>query len=198
MASAGPKITALRTALRETQELFAERFGVTQTTVSRWEDGMPVVRRLQQPIAELAGQTVAEFFHSDEGPRVVPIVGYVSAGDKFTPIDDEDPAARSEHVTISFNDSAKVAVIVRGDSMVPAYRPGDVIVGMLASRTDLTAAIGKDCIVRTEAGEGYVKRVMRGTKPGTFRLRSYNSAYDDIDDVRLEWAAPVRYIERRN
>lgn len=198
MASAGSKIASLRAALGDSQELFGERFGVTQTTVSRWEDGVPVARKYQQPLATLAGLTVAEFFHSDEGHRVVPIVGYVSAGDAFTPIEDEDPKARSEHVTIAFDDLAKVAVIVRGDSMVPAYRPGDVIVGTVRSKRDLMNAVGKDCIIRTANGEGYVKRVMRGTKPGLFRLRSYNSAYDDMDDVEIEWAAPIRYIDRRS
>lgn len=199
MRTVGQKIRDLRNnALRESQELFGERFGVQQATVSRWESGSPVERKHQQPLAELAGLTVAEFFYSDESPRAVPIVGYVSAGDKFIPIEDGDPRASGEFVTISFNDQEKIAVIVRGDSMTPVYRSGDVIVGMLSSRSSFSSAIGRDCIVKTTSGEGFVKRVLKGRLPNTVRLRSYNPAYDDIEDVEVEWIAPIRLIERKN
>jgi phage repressor protein C with HTH and peptisase S24 domain len=193
----GRKIRALRNALRESQAEFGDRFGVEQATVSRWEKGLsPVQRKHQSAIAELAGMTVAEFFHSREAPRLIPIVGYVSGGESFTPTEDHEPGQGIDHITLSLGEEDQVAVRVRGDSMSPVYRDGDTLIGRRIGRRDLTRALGKDCIIKTAAGEGYVKRVLPGSKRHVFRLRSYNPLYDDIEDVALEWAAPIIWINR--
>lgn len=194
---AGRKIRELRAVLRETQAEFGDRFGVEQATVSRWERGEPVQRRYQGPVADLAGMTVAEFFHSDEGPRMVPIVGFVSGGESFTPVDDHEPGAGIEHITLKIGGDEQIAVCVRGDSMNPVYRDGDIIVGKRLGRRDLSRAIGKDCIVKTVIGEGYVKKVLAGTTRTTFRLRSYNPAFEDLENVAIEWAAPIVWIGRK-
>lgn len=181
----------------ESQAEFGDRFAVEQATVSRWEKGEPVARRHQDPIARLAGMTVAEFFHSNEQPRLIPIVGYVGGGDRFTPVDDHAPGAAIEHVSLSLGDENQVAVRVRGPSMSPVYRDGDVIIGVRLTSRSLANAINLDCIVMTADGDGYVKRVLKGTKPGRFRLRSYNPDYADIEDVAIAWAAPVSWVGRR-
>lgn len=41
-----------------------------------------------------------------------------------------------------------------------------------------------------------MKTVHRGTRKGVFRLRSYNPSYEDIEDVALEWAAPITHVIR--
>lgn len=191
------KISLLRRLLGESQSEFADRFGVEQPTVSRWEKGMPVARKYQKAIAATAGVSLAEFFHSGEQPRIVPVVGFVAAGEKFTPFDDFEQGDGVDQVQLTLGDGDVLAVSVRGDSMSPVYRDGDVIVAKRIGRREVDKAIGRDAIVRTRTGEGYVKRIMPGSKRGLYRLRSYNASYDDIEDVELDWAAPVEWIKRR-
>lgn len=193
----GNKIKRLREQLGETQDEFSDRFGVKQATVSRWEKGLvPPARKLQSKIAAAAGLSVPEFFHSSEGPRLIPIVGYVSAGESFVPSDDNESGDGVEHITLSLGDAEQIAVRVRGNSMFPVYRDGDTIIGAKLGRRDPSKFLNRDCIVMTVLGEGYVKRVMTGARRGFFRLRSYNPAYDDIEDVEINWAAPIIWIGR--
>jgi hypothetical protein len=49
-------------------------------------------------------------------------------------------------------------------------------------------------VVKLTNGAGYVKRVVRGGKPGHYTLLSY--AAEPITDVALEWAAPILWIKR--
>lgn len=195
-SSIGEKIRRLRQALGETQASFAFRLGVEQPTVSRWEKGGVVDMKHQAQIAKLAGMSTAEFFQTKSEPRLVPIVGYVSGGESFVPSGDIEQAAEIEHVMLAIPAEDQIAVRVRGDSMRPVYRNGDVIIGSRRNRRNLAVIVGKDCIVKTADGEGYVKVVHRGTMPGRFTLRSYNPAYTDIENVELEWAAPITHIVR--
>lgn len=157
---------------------------------------MAVDMKHQAAIAKLAGMSVAEFFHTKAEPRLVPIVGYVSGGESFVPSNDIEEAADIEHVMLAIPEDDQIAVRVRGDSMRPVYRNGDVIIGSRRNRRSIAAFIGRDCIVKTTAGEGYVKVVHRGARSGRFVLRSYNPAYVDIEDVEIEWAAPITHIIR--
>jgi hypothetical protein len=54
--------------------------------------------------------------------------------------------------------------------------------------------LNKDCVVKTDQGEGFVKKLVNGSNPGTFTLISYNAA--PIENVRLIWAAPVIWVKR--
>jgi transcriptional regulator with XRE-family HTH domain len=188
------KIRALRGTASQVD--FGFRLGVEQATVSRWEKGKPVDEKHRKPIADLAGVSVAEFFSSEETPRLIPIVGYVSGGEKFAPIEDGPPGVGIDNILVDIGDEDQVAVRVRGDSMRPVYRDGDVIIGSRIGRRDLDRAVGRDCIIKTANGDGYVKVVHKGAKRGLFRLRSYNPAYDDVADVELEWAAPIIWVRR--
>lgn len=195
-AEIGKKIRDLRRALGESQAMFGDRFGVEQATVSRWERGEPVQRRLEDKIATLAGMSVVEFFHSKDQPRLIPIVGEISAGESFSPIDDYLPGAQPDHITLSLGDQPQIALRVRGSSMSPVYRDGDVIIGAKLTGPAMARAVGRDCVVKTSAGEGYLKVLRRGASKGRYTLRSYNPAFDDLEDVALEWAAPVLWVRR--
>lgn len=186
----------LRKALGENQAEFGARFGVEQATVSRWEKGEPVQRKFQAPLAKLANMPVSEFFFQATEPHLVPIVGYVSGGEGFNPADDHEPGADIDHIAIAVPEAEQVAVRVRGDSMRPVYRSGDVIIGAKLAQSALDQAIGQDCIVKTASGDGYVKTVHPGSRRGVYRLRSYNPAHVDVEDVELEWAAPITQIIR--
>ncbi len=78
--------------------------------------------------------------------------------------------------------------------MLPVYRPGDYLLYSRRRGTEITDCLNKDCVVRTEEGEGYVKKLMAGDAPQTFNLISYNAA--PIEGVKLLWAAPIIWVRR--
>lgn len=85
--------------------------------------------------------------------------------------------------------------IVRGDSMLPVYRDGDMLFIEQADRGKAKAIIGRDCIVQIEGGPQQIKLVKRSPKKGYFRLYSYATG-SESDDVRLASAMPVTWVKR--
>jgi SOS-response transcriptional repressor LexA len=166
----------------------------TPKTISRLERGemrlsVPWMNRL----APVFGVKPAELLSEDGAKaQTVPVVGYVGAGE--TVYNFTDPEGGLEHVRPPPGAEESVAVVVRGDSMWPAYQPDDLLFFLPADyvRPD---AVGRDCIVQVKNGPTYIKRLERGSRPGVYRLSSYKAL--PIDDVEVVWASRVRWIERR-
>lgn len=78
--------------------------------------------------------------------------------------------------------------------MLPVYRPGDYLLCSRRRGTDIQQCINRDCVVKTDQGEGYVKKLMNGRQEEIFNLISYNAA--PIEGVRLLWAAPIIWVKR--
>lgn len=148
-------------------------------------------------IAQALGVPPSWLLEGEEPPLVrIPIIGEVSAGEAWQPVDDLAPGASLDMEDFSITGSDPIGIRVRGDSMFPVYRGGDILIASRIHGANIQDALNRDCIVRTVTDEAYIKILRRGTGRGTFTLRSYNPAYDDIVDVQLEWAAPVRWIKR--
>lgn len=162
------------------------------------------LREVDQPrgdvlgkIAAALGVTVTWLRHGEGLPySEIPVVGFTSAGEGFVPFDDHDKGAAHDVVTIDFGDYP-IAVEVRGNSMLPVYRPGDRLMGTRRDGKNVAEFLGADCVAVTATGEGYVKRLMKGTRSGFFTLRSYNNEFKDIEDVAIAWAARIDWVRRR-
>jgi phage repressor protein C with HTH and peptisase S24 domain len=126
---------------------------------------------------------------------LVPVVGYVGAGrmGHFYATDGgpvEDPVPDPLHGRYTLE-----AVRVRGDSMLPDIEDGSLIY-YEASRqlpTEEVLARKGAVICGLEDGKILVKRVVRGSQPGTFHLLSTNE--EPLFDQRLAWACLIRFIE---
>ena len=134
-----------------------------------------------------------------EGPdglvkRSVPVVGYVGAGAEIFSIDDHEKGAGMDEVEVPIDGlgPSTVAVIVRGDSMLPVYRPGDLIFYDQTENGDFVHLVGKDCVVRLSDGRTFLKELQRTN--GEYWLHSYNST--PVMKVDIEWAAKVKVIKR--
>jgi transcriptional regulator with XRE-family HTH domain len=126
------------------------------------------------------------------GPELsaVPVVGYVGAGETFIPAAD----TQLGELALDMQADDPIAVIVRGTSMAPVYRPGDHLLCSRVSAAEVAQFIGRDCVVLTTEGLGYVKKVVKGSEPERFTLLSYNA--DPIENAQLSWAAPVLWVKR--
>ncbi|WP_051002423.1 XRE family transcriptional regulator [Magnetospirillum molischianum] len=176
-----------------TQSELSARTGIDANNIYKYTSGVVAQPRgdTLRRMADALGVNLI-WLRDGSGPELsaVPVVGYVGAGEMFM------PAAEAElgELSLDFAAADPIAVVVRGASMAPVYRPGDYLICSRVSNGDLAACLGKDCVVQTSDGLGYIKRVVKGAALGTFTLLSY--AADPIPDVTLSWCAPVVWIKR--
>lgn len=142
-------------------------------------------------IAEAAGVEPGWLLRGDDRFAIqVPLVGRVS-GESWV-----DADAKLASVAFDLDDPAPIGFEVQDASMAPVYRAGDFLVCHRKAGKFVENLIGTDCVVRTASGEGFVKILQRGSRIGRYSLRSYNPLFSDIQDVVLEWAAPIAWIKR--
>ncbi len=126
----------------------------------------------------------------------IPVYGYVGARERVDLIPGDDQGAMDEVQPLRAEDGYR-AVIVRGNSMLPAYREGDALF-FREDHTPIERLIGRDCIVLTaDKGRAYVKRIMQGSQKDLFTLLSYAPGIDPLPDVKIERAFPIEWIRRR-
>lgn len=147
-----------------------------------------------EAVAEQLGYTLVELLDGRERRTTsVPIIGCVSAGEGWTPFSGDGPI---DEINIEMDGGPVIALLVRGESMVPVYRDGDVLIGAKRATSNAHNLIGTDCIIETKDGQRYVKFLARGTQRGRFNLKSYNPAHSDLENVDIAWAAPITMVYR--
>ena len=176
-----------------TQERLASLIGAHPITISKLVRGkMRLSDKWIEKISSALEVPPTELFAERQ---TIPIVGYVGAGAEIWPIDDHAPGAGLDEVELPWpvGENA-VAVIVRGQSMHPVYREGDIII-YEERHEDPTHLIARECVVRLTDGRTFIKELAPGSKPGHFTLLSWNAP--PIHDAPVAWAAPVRYVKRK-
>jgi len=201
-----PDASSIRTALNRLmadKQLsingWAIRAGITEGALRSFLRGRSATMKGEslERLARAADVSVATLY--DEAPpirQVTQIVGYVGAGAEVFPIDDHEKGAGLDDVPMPphSSDDVLVGVRVRGDSMRPAYLDNDVLFYRRGGYDDWRRYFGKDCVVMLDDGRSFVKMLRPARGPTRATLVSHNA--DDIPDVRLEWAAPVRWVMR--
>jgi repressor LexA len=120
----------------------------------------------------------------------VPIVGRVGAGAVIEPDNEKVPPEGLGEVELPFPISEEiVAFEVAGDSMLPKYENGDVIVVYREQRFPLASFFGEEAAVRLKSGERYLKTIERGKSPSLVNLTSFNAK--PINGVKLEWIGEI-------
>ena len=199
--SLAARIRALRKAMGLSQAGFAERIGVDQSNVSRWENGAEPDDAHIRKLAELAAVHPAALRYGGlaepaPAPRfaTAPVVGYVGAGQEVFAHDDHALGGGLEEVEApeGVGEDPVVAVRVRGESMHP-MRDGWLLFYRRDQHGVPDACLNRLCIVKlAEDGPIMVKEVRRGYRAHHFVLTSWNAP--PLEDVRVDWAARVLSI----
>src|SRR5262245_55595766 len=120
----------------------------------------------------------------------VPIVGRVGAGASIQPELEQVPPEGLGEIELPFPMTEEtVAFEVSGDSMLPKYENGDVIVVYREQRYPLSSFYGEEAAVRLKSGERYLKTIERSKSPNLVNLKSFNAK--PINGVKLEWIGEI-------
>src|SRR6516162_9384786 len=160
----------------------ARVMGVRPGAVSEILSGIRLIKASEiEPIMEYLGL------------NSVPIMGRVGAGAVIEPEDGQGPPEGLGEVELPFPISGEtVAFEVSGDSMLPKYENGDVIVVYREQRHPLTSLYGDEAAVRLKSGERYLKTIERGKSASLVNLTSFNAK--PISGVKLEWIGEICVI----
>ena len=122
--------------------------------------------------------------------NAVPIMGQVGAGAAIGPEHEQVPPEGLGEVELPFPIAEEtIAFEVVGDSMLPKYENGDIIVVYREQRYPLSSFFGEEAAVRLKSGERYLKTIERGNSAHVVNLTSFNAK--PIAGVKLEWIGEI-------
>lgn len=188
-----------RLAAGLSQAALARRIGAAQQLIGQLERGEVRSTKLIFKIAEVlnvpASHLDKEIPSRISSKRTIPIVGYVGAGAEVRSIDDHEKGGGIDEIDPPFEglSSSTVAVRVRGNSMAPTFKEGEILLYDRLENGDISHLIGKDCVVSLTDGRKFVKQLKR-TPSGEWYLFSVNSDSEPIFNVEIEWAAKVKIV----
>ena len=120
----------------------------------------------------------------------VPIMGRVGAGAVIEPEQEQVPPEGLGEIELPFPIAEEtIAFEVSGDSMLPKYENGDIIVVYREQRHPVSSFYGEEAAVRLKTGERYLKTIERGKSASQVNLTSFNAK--PINGVRLEWIGEI-------
>src|SRR6202045_3193430 len=120
----------------------------------------------------------------------VPIMGRVGAGAAIEPENEQVPPEGLGEVELPFPIAEEIiAFEVAGDSMLPKYENGDIIVVYRDQRHPVSSFYGEEAAVRLKSGERYLKTIERGKSATMVNLTSFNAK--PINGVKLEWIGEI-------
>ncbi|MBQ3005435.1 MAG: helix-turn-helix domain-containing protein [Clostridia bacterium] len=149
--------------------------GVHQTAISQWEKGRT------SPDAEMLS-LLSDYFNvsvdlllgkarGDE-KNMVPVLGYVKAG---IPIEAVEEVLGYEEITPHMASTGEhFALMIKGDSMLPRFCPGDVVI--VRKQSDINN--GEIAVVLVNGSDATVKKVFK--RDNNLMLVSLNTAYEPI------------------
>jgi len=157
----------------------AAAMGVRAGAVSELFSGIRLIKASEiAPITEYLGL------------NSVPIMGRVGAGAAIEPEHEQVPPEGLGEVELPFPIAEEtIAFEVSGDSMLPKYENGDIIVVYHEQRHPLSSFYGEEAAVRLKTGERYLKTIERGKSSTVVNLTSFNAK--PIVGVRLEWIGEI-------
>lgn len=174
------------------KRVLSERSGVPYDNVLKYLKGAVDQPRgdTLEKLADVLGVDrlwLAEGVQTENRP--IPLMGFIGAGAEIEPEFEQVPPDGLDQIHIPFAvPDDMIAFGVRGDSMLPVYKDGSIVVVHREQKRPLASFFGEDAAVRTSDGRRFIKTVMRGSD-GSVSLFSWNAA--PIENVSLEWIGEI-------
>ena len=184
------QLRILREKAGLSQAALAKKLGINQSAVAAWEAGRnkPENTKLEA-LANIFGVSTdyllgRESTHSNR----IPVLGTIPAG---VPLEAIEGVLDYEELPESMFSGGKeyFALKIRGDSMLPRYENGDVVI----LRKQESCESGQDCAVLVDGNDATFKRVR--VNENSLTLQPLNPAYEPMVYTTKEVAElPVRIL----
>ncbi|WP_208435069.1 XRE family transcriptional regulator [Bartonella phoceensis] len=167
------------------QKDLADRLNVTQATVSRWLGSESDPRGSHR-------DAILELYKSLKGynqiTTLVPLMGYVGAGLEIDTDVEQIPEDGLETIEIPFDlPFEAIGFMVRGNSMYPVYKDGDLIVVKHLQTRPVSDYYGDEVVVLTEDNRRFIKQITRSLEG--IVLKSWNA--DPIKNAKIKWVGEI-------
>ncbi len=155
------RIKELRSQKKISQQKLADLLGVSRSAVSMWEiDASQPDNDTLLKLSEILNVSIDYLLGNSPTPAhsnksvIIPVLGSVPAGIPLEAIED---IIGEEEIPSSWLAGGKefFALKIKGDSMEPEYRTGDIVI--FKKQSDCES--GEDCIVMINGDEATFKRV---------------------------------------
>lgn len=167
-SSFGRRLRALRLAKGLRQAELARLVGRHQTAIGPYErdeyaPSPDIVERLARAL-----DTSPEYLLFGRHPRrsAIPLVGRIGPGGLAEP---------AELGTLALKDDQLLGWRVEDETMLPAYRPGQVALVLAAAEVRLEALLGSEALVELADGRRLLRRLLPGARPELFDLAAWNA-----------------------
>ncbi len=174
----GRRVTEHRKRLNVSRRAFANKYGISENTLRAWEQG------LQGGLTEKGAKILVHIFRHEGLPCSVEWLmngkrlprDYATKTNKQIFLDFISARNTIEAEIAAFKKiyPSLVCAKVEDDTMLPHFSVGDLVAGLPIPHKDFTLAIKMLCIVETEHEKKLIRRVMPGSKPGSYHLFSTN------------------------
>lgn len=184
-------VRAIADKTGEKQGKLADRFGVSQPTVSRWLNGTPPELH-HATVIDREARRLRIFNRRNAGNVTsVPIVGYVGAGGTISFDEGQGPFGEVD-MPPKDGSATLVAVTVQGDSMSGTLEDGWTVYYDNRRDPPDESLHAKLCIVGLRDGRVLIKKLYPGRKAKHYDLHSVNAPA--LLDQPVEWAARITWI----
>jgi transcriptional regulator with XRE-family HTH domain len=154
----------------------------------RVQEAQQVATALDSPLNDVL--RAFGIVNPDGTPRMLPVVGYVGAGDQVILLDEQDAEYALDEIPSPFPGYMGCVVRIRGTSMSPRYFDGELI-GFTPDGNDINRLVGGEVVAKLADGRLGLKILQRGTARGSYTLVSMDRAIPPIVDASIEWAAEI-------
>lgn len=101
---------------------------------------------------------------------------------------------QGEGINLPFRGYQGYVLRVTGESMVPRYKPNELVGFRLPGVTyPSLKMIGRDVVAKLEDGQILLKTLINGPSPETFALASVNPMVPPIFNPPFEWISPIDF-----
>lgn len=183
------------------QNKLAEKIGVNQTTIARWEDdnrvptidnAVDVANALNIPLVDLLGKDLrfdnAEVVDVSSNHVKIPVLGFIKAG---IPIEAQEDIIEYIDIPEEWTKGNKkyYGLKIDGDSMMPNYNENDIVIFLQTNDVQN----GKDCAVMVNCTECTFKKVY--INDHGIILQPYNNSYAPLVFTKDQVAElPVKIV----